>query len=273
MGAVLPRRSLLKRAAAGDRHVAQVLAANVDTALVVCGLDLDFNPRRIERYLTLIEGSGVAAVVALTKADKDPDAAAKGEALRELLGPEVPVLVLNAKSPETRAHLAPWTRAGDTLVLLGSSGAGKSTLTNTLLGIEKQRTSEVREHDSRGRHTTTHRTLIRLPGGACIIDTPGMRELKLTGEESLGLGHFREIEALSHACRFRDCRHQNEPGCAVRAALEAGTIDAERYAHYQKLVAERDRAQEATVAGARKRGDRVANKALNRRLDEKYGSH
>jgi ribosome biogenesis GTPase len=153
------------------------------------------------------------------------------------------------------------------------SGAGKSTLTNTLLGIEKQKTSEVRDKDSRGRHTTTHRTLIRLPGGACIIDTPGMRELKLTGEEKLTIGHFREIEVLSHECRFRDCRHLNEPGCAVRAALAAGTLDAERYAHYQKLLAERDHAAQAQVAGERKRVERVANKAFNRRLDEKYGSH
>jgi ribosome biogenesis GTPase len=270
---VLPRRSLLKRTAAGERHVTQVLAANVDTALVVCGLDLDFNPRRIERYLAVIEGSGVGAVVVLTKADKDPEAEAKAAELARVLGPEVPVLALNAKDPLSRERLAPWTRPGDTLVLLGSSGAGKSTLTNTLLGIERQRTSEVRESDSRGRHTTVLRSLIQLPGGACIIDTPGMRELKLTGEESLTVGHFREIEVLSHACRFRDCRHQSEPGCAVRAALEAGTLDPERYAHYIKLLAERDHAAQAQVAGARKRVERVANKALSRRLDDKYGSH
>jgi len=221
----------------------------------------------------VIEGGGVAAVVVLTKLDKDPDGERKGTDLQQLLGPEVPVLWVNAKSPECREQLAPWTRMGDTLVLLGMSGAGKSTLTNTLLGIEKQKTHEVREHDSRGRHTTTHRTLVRLPGGACIIDTPGMRELKLTGEESLDLGHFREIEVLAQGCRFRDCRHVNEPGCAVRAALAAGTVDAERYAHYMKLLAERDHALQTQVAGERRRTDRVANKALNRRLDEKYGSH
>ena len=256
--ALLPRRGAIKRGAAGEHYRQQLIAANVDTVLVVSGLDADFNPRRIERYLLLVAGSGAVPVVVLTKADKvvaeDPGAvdAALG-ALADAIAADVPVLALNAKSPEVVAALAPWLRPGTTAVLVGSSGAGKSTLTNTLLGTERMKTAEVRESDARGRHTTTHRALIPLLSGACLIDTPGMRELKPTGEEVVAES-FTDIEALAEGCRFRDCVHASEPGCAVRAAVEAGTLDPGRLANYFKLRDE--------VAGA-------ATRLAGRRADQK----
>ena len=251
--ALLPRHSAIKRAAAGEHYRQQLIAANVDTVFVVCGLDADFNPRRIERYLLLVQNSGARAVVVLTKADKavaeHPGAVDAALAqLDETLARHVPAVAVNAKDPASAEALAPWLQPGCTAVLVGSSGAGKSTLTNTLLGIEKMKTGEVRAGDDRGRHTTTHRALIALPSGACLIDTPGMRELKPTGEETVE-DAFEDIEALASHCRFRDCRHQKEPGCAVRAAIEAGTLDPERYANYLKLRDE--------VAGA---ADRLAQR-------------
>lgn len=248
--ALLPRRSAIKRAAAGEHYHQQVIAANVDTAFVVCGLDADFNPRRIERYLLLVGGGGVQPVVVLTKADRaGPGTEAALEAMADVRAQGVTVLALDARDRQAVAALAPWLQPGMTAVLVGSSGAGKSTLTNSLLGHERMRTAEVREHDSRGRHTTTHRALIALPSGACLIDTPGMRELKPTGEEELADGGFGDVEALAAQCRFNDCAHQAEPGCAVRAAIDAGTLDAARVAHYLKLRDE--------VAGA---ADRLANR-------------
>jgi len=232
--ALLPRHGAIKRAAAGEHYKQQVIAANVDIVFVVCGLDADFNPRRIERYLLLVQGSGATPVVLLTKADRCVDADAALAQLGEVVATGVAVLALNAKDHAVVAALAPWLQPGSTAVLVGSSGAGKSTLTNTLLGVEKMKTGDVRASDDRGRHTTTHRALIALPSGACLIDTPGMRELKPTGEETV-VDSFADIEALAGQCRFRDCRHAREPGCAVRAAIEAGTLDPQRYANYLKL--------------------------------------
>jgi ribosome biogenesis GTPase len=269
---VLARRTLIARAAAGERFQKQGIAANIDTALIVCGLDRDYNPRRIERYLALIEGSGVNAVVVLTKLDLAPDAQEKLGEIETLLGASVPVLAVNAKDPETATRLAPWCQPGHTLVLMGSSGAGKSTLTNTLLGEARQRVAAVRASDSRGRHTTTMRSLIALPSGACIIDTPGMRELKLTGTERLETGHFGDLEALAAGCRFRDCRHEREPGCAIRAAIAAGTLAPERYDHYRKLLDERGRAAGAQQNSERSRETKMLTRALGKRLTEKYGS-
>jgi len=239
--ALLPRRSAIKRGAAGDHYRQQLIAANVDTVLVVCGLDGDFNPRRIERYLLLVRGEGVGPVVVLTKADRaDADVEAARAALADVVaagagGAPVPVVAVDARDPASVAALAPFLAPGNTAVLVGSSGAGKSTLANTLLGRNRMKTGQVRERDARGRHTTTHRALLPLPGGACLIDTPGMRELKPTGEEALAEGGFADIEALAGQCRFRDCRHAAEPGCAVRAAVEAGTLDAGRLGNYLKL--------------------------------------
>ena len=237
--ALLPRRSAIKRGAAGEHYRQQLIAANVDVAFVVCGLDGDFNPRRIERYLLLVQGSGAQPVVVLTKADRPgADAGAARAALAGIQAQGVPAVVVNAKDAAAVEALAPWLRPGGTAVLVGSSGAGKSTLTNTLLGTDRMKTAAVREHDARGRHTTTHRALIPLPSGACLIDTPGMRELKPTGEEEVADGGFADVEALAGQCRFRDCAHGREPGCAVRAAIERGELDEGRFLNYLKLSGE-----------------------------------
>ena len=268
---VLPRRTTLSRAAAGERHARQIIATNVDSVLVLMGLDGDFNPRRVERYLVLIEGSGARPVVVLTKRDKADNAAALEAQLRAAL-PEVELHAINAKDAASVAPLLEHLQPGDSAVLVGSSGAGKSTLTNTLLGVQRQATGDVRANDSRGRHTTTHRALIVLPSGGCLIDTPGMRELKLTGDEDLGAATFADIDALAMQCRFGDCTHGNEPGCAVRAALDSGELDADRWNSYLKLRDELAAASDALeVQLKRKAVARVANKALGKRLVDKYG--
>lgn len=247
MVALLPRFSAIKRGAAGEHYRQQVIAANIDTAFVVCGLDGDFNPRRIERYLLLVSGHGVQPVVVLTKADLAVDGTAAQQALHGL---QVPHVMLDARSPDAAVALAPWLQPGQSVVLVGSSGAGKSTLTNTLLGQARMKTGAVRARDARGRHTTTHRALLALPSGACIIDTPGMRELKPTGEEDVSES-FADIESLAEQCRFRDCLHDQEPGCAVRAAVASGALSEARLAHYRKLRQEVD-------AAARSRAEKVA---------------
>lgn len=239
--ALLPRRSVLRRGAAGERYREQVLAANIDVAVVVMGLDGDFNPRRLERYLALVGAAGIEALVVLTKADRHEDAEVRRAQLAALAAP-VPVLAVNAKDPDALAPLAGRLGSGRTGVLLGSSGAGKSTLSNTLMGTVRQKTGAVRSHDSRGRHTTTVRSLLQLPGGGCLIDSPGMRELKFTGDEAVEAECFAEIDALVDQCRFRDCRHGDEPGCAVQAAIADGRLDPERLAHFRKLAGERDAA-------------------------------
>lgn len=272
---ILPRRTLLERAAAGERHRRQLIAANVDTVFVLMGLDGDFNPRRIERYLVLIEGSGARPVVVLTKLDKVENAAALSmRAELHATIPHVETHIVNAKDAASVASLLRFLQPGDTAVLVGSSGAGKSTLTNTLLGVERHATAAVRGHDSRGRHTTTHRALVQLPSGGCLIDTPGMREIKFTGDEALGTANFADIETLALDCRFGDCAHVSEPGCAVRAALESGDLDAARWQAWLKLRDELAAAGDALEAQLkRKSSARVANKALGKRMAEKYGRH
>ncbi|WP_329741654.1 ribosome small subunit-dependent GTPase A [Dyella sp. A6] len=249
---VLPRRTVLSRAAAGERYERQLIAANIDYVLVLTGLDGDFNPARIERYLSLTEDSGAQPVVLLSKLDASADAIGRIDALRERLPEGTPIHAINGKDPASVAVLAQYLQPGDSAVLVGSSGAGKSTLTNTLLGIDKMATGAVRAHDSRGRHTTTHRALLPLPSGGCLIDTPGMRELKLTGEENLDL--FADIEELAESCRFADCGHGSEPGCAVQAALDSGELAPERWRNYLKLRDERE--EQAATLEARLRRQR-----------------
>ncbi|HET6911975.1 MAG TPA: ribosome small subunit-dependent GTPase A [Rhodanobacteraceae bacterium] len=243
---VLPRRGALTRAAAGERYARQLIATNIDAALLLMGLDEDFNPARAERYLALIEGSGAQPVIVLTKVDK-VEPGRVDEALCELAArlPEATLLhAINGKDADSVAALGAYLQPGITAVLVGSSGAGKSTLTNTLLGEARMATAATRASDGRGRHTTTHRALLMLPSGACLIDTPGMRELKLTGDENLEV--FADIDELATQCRFADCAHGNEPGCAVRAALQSGELDADRYRHYLKLRDEQE-AQSAQI--------------------------
>lgn len=249
---VLPRRSVLSRAAAGERYERQIIATNIDYVLVLTGLDGDFNPARIERYLSLTEDSGAQPVVLLSKLDTRDDAHELLAQLRGRLAAGTPIHAINGKDPASVAVLAQYLQPGDSAVLVGSSGAGKSTLTNTLLGVDKMATNAVRAHDSRGRHTTTHRALLELPSGGCLIDTPGMRELKLTGEENLDL--FADIEELAESCRFADCGHGSEPGCAVQAALDSGELAAERWRNYLKLRDERE--EQAATLEARLRRQR-----------------
>lgn len=237
---VLPRRGALTRAAAGERYARQLIATNIDVVLVLMGLDGDFKPARAERYLALIEDSQAQPVIVLTKADKMGSERAD-DALAEIaarLPNGTPLHAINSKDAASAAVLDRYLKPGVTAVLVGSSGAGKSTLTNTLLGETRMATAATRASDGRGRHTTTHRALLMLPSGACLIDTPGMRELKLTGEETLEV--FADIDSLAALCRFADCAHGNEPGCAVRAALQSGELDADRYRHFLKLRDEQE---------------------------------
>jgi len=235
--AVLPRRTAFTRKAADSIQSVQVVAANVDTAFLVAAMNGDFNPRRLERYLASAWQSGARPVVVLTKADlcADPEAAL-AEAESVAIG--VPVLAISALTgaglEDLRAHL----KAGETSVLVGSSGVGKSTLVNALAGRELMATGEIREDDARGRHTTTHRELVLLPGGALMLDTPGMRELGLVDAQEGLETTFDDIEALAGQCRFRDCGHTGEPGCAVREALEAGLLDHARWKSFRKLARE-----------------------------------
>jgi ribosome biogenesis GTPase / thiamine phosphate phosphatase len=269
--ALLPRHSAIKRGAAGEHYKQQLIAANIDTVFVVCGLDADFNPRRIERYLLLVQGSGSTPVVVLTKLDKAEDATIALAALVDIAAQSVPVRAVNAKDAASVAALVEWLEPGTTAVLVGSSGAGKSTLTNTLLGSDRMKTAAVRDSDARGRHTTTHRALIPLPSGACLIDTPGMRELKPTGEEDVA-ENFSDIEALSAQCRFRDCRHEREPGCAVRGAIEQGTLDPARYAHYLKLRDEvAGAASKLATRLAQKADEKGTGKPAAKRQDDRNG--
>jgi ribosome biogenesis GTPase len=262
--AVLPRRTVFLRRAAGDRSVAQVLAANVDTVFLVMGLDGDFNPRRLERALVLAWESGALPVVLLNKADvcDDPDGR---RAEIEAVAPGVPVRVIAAKPGEGLAALAPWLVPGHTVALLGSSGVGKSTLVNRLLGREKQKTREVREADQRGRHTTTHRELIVLPGGALLLDTPGLRELQLWSDGAGLEAAFGDVHELSLGCRFTDCRHGSEPGCAVRAAAGEGRLDSDRLDSFLKLQAEL-RALEIREDPLKRREERGRWKAIHKSL-------
>ena len=230
---VPPQSHLVRRDADGRRHA---VVSNVDTALLVMGLDDDYNPRRLERFMALVLGSGLQPVVVLTKADVLMDVRLlyeRAQSVRGRVPPGVDVLSVDARDAETATRLAPWTRFGQTLVLLGSSGAGKSTLTNTLLGADVQDTGAVREHDSRGKHTTTSRSLHRLPGGACVIDTPGLRALRPDADEHVVAATFGDVEALALQCRFRDCRHHDEPGCAVREG-----VSGDRLRNYHKLLRE-----------------------------------
>lgn len=271
---VLPRRSVLSRAAAGERLMRQVIATNIDYVLIVMGLDGDFNPRRLERYLLLISDNNVQPIIILSKKDlfTQEEIDESLMSLSAVVPPGTPIHTVNGKDPNSIRFLLEYLKTGTTAVLVGSSGAGKSTLVNTLLGFNRQGTGEVREHDSRGRHTTTSRALLQLPSGGCLIDTPGMREIKLTGEETFAESNFSDIELLANNCRFTDCAHITEPGCAVRTALEIGSLDTARWQNYQKLQKELEAASENLETQLKRKADtRTIHKSLNKRLIEKYG--
>jgi ribosome biogenesis GTPase len=236
---VLPRRSRFVRKSPGKKMEEQVIAANVDTALLVSALDGDFNPRRVERYLAQCWESGAKPVIVLNKADACEDTRVK-TAEMERVAVGTAVCVVSAKTGEGFGELEEYLKPGQTLVLLGSSGVGKSTIANRLLGEAVQEVQPVREGDSRGRHTTTTREMFALPGGALLMDTPGLRELQLWDSEGGVAQTFADIDALAARCRFGDCRHEEEPGCAVQAALKAGTLDAARLENRRKLLREQE---------------------------------
>jgi ribosome biogenesis GTPase len=279
--AVLDRRSAFRRYG-GDRARRgsarlideQVLAANVDVALIVAGLDGDFDVRRIERYLAVVYSGGSIPVLVLNKADVDPVVETHRAAAADV-APGVAIHVISARDGSGVAELAAAVLPpGTTAVVLGSSGVGKSTLANALLGAERQRTRDVREDDSRGRHTTTLRELLRLPGGAILIDTPGIRALEVTGAGD-GLDEaFAEIAEIAERCRFRDCRHEGEPGCAVDAAVADGRLAPERLAAYRKLEREAAHATRAVDPLARaeeRRKWKAIHKSVAVHMRSKYG--
>ena len=240
--AVLPRRTALVRRAAGRRDEAQLLAANVDILLVAASLDGDLRARRVERFLALAREAGVPPAIVLTKADLAPDPASSLAAAREIAG-GAPIVAVSAVTGRGLDELSALLAPRRTAALLGPSGAGKSTLVNALLGEARQATREVRETDQRGRHATTHRELFALPSGALLVDTPGLRELALwdgtDGTDGIA-ATYDEVSSLASSCRFRDCRHEGEPGCAVREAADAGGIETDRLAAYEKLRREEE---------------------------------
>jgi len=265
---VLPRQGLISRQMPGRRGsaVEQPIAANVDIAFLVCGLDRDFNLRRIERYLALLHASGARPVVILNKADLCPDAEARQQEVRELFAElDVHLTVARQTLPcEVTTYLAP----GVTIAFLGSSGVGKSTLINALLGYQRQQTGEISEALGKGKHTTTYRELISLENGALLIDNPGMRELQLSGSTADLAGTFDEIDALVAECRFNNCRHLSEPGCAVRGAVDQGLVSEERYRSFLKLQTELEQYQLRQGIGseaAEKERWRGISKALKKR--------
>jgi ribosome biogenesis GTPase len=263
---VLERKSLIARRAPGTDRQVQRVAANIDTVFIVSSCNQDFNIARLERYLALALEAGIEPVILLTKADLVADPRSYIDAAQSV-SDRVPVVALDARGPAPVEALADWCRPGRTVAFLGSSGVGKSTLTNALLGAQAVATQGIREDDARGRHTTTRRELHLTPGGCLVLDTPGMRELQLTGAASGIAGVFEDVQTLSDQCRFNDCRHQTEPGCAVQQAIADGTLDPARLARWQKLRAE-DAFNSASLAERREK-DRAFGKMVRSVMKEK----
>ncbi len=263
---IFDRQSLLKRRAAGEDSREQLIAANVTTLGIVTSCNADFNLRRIERYLVLATDAGCLPLVILTKADQtdDPDVYV-AEATR--LSPLLTAIAIDATDPLEIKRLHPWCRSGDTLALVGSSGVGKTTIRNGLTG-EDAATQGIREDDAHGRHTTTARALVRTRAGGWLIDTPGMRELQLVDVGDALDDVFAEIAALAERCRFADCSHESEPGCAVQAAVDTGDLDKERLRRYGKLRSE-DRRNTETLAERRARDKQFGKMVRSVMADKK----
>jgi ribosome biogenesis GTPase len=263
---VLERSSLIRRRAPGTDRQVQPIAANIDTVFVVTSCNADFNVARLERYLALAFEAGIEPVIVLTKPDLVDDPAPYLEAA-QAMSDRVTAVAVDARGAEPAKLLAGWCTPGRTVAFIGSSGVGKSTLTNALLGTQAIATQGIREDDAKGRHTTTHRELHATPGGCLVLDTPGMRELQLT-DAGTGISDvFEDVEALAQDCRFTDCRHETEPGCAVRAAIDRGTLDPARLARWRKLRAE-DAFNSTSLAERRER-DRAFGKLVRNALKAK----
>lgn len=269
---LLERRTRFVRQLAGRRTGAQIVAANIDAAFVVTSFNRDFNPRRIERYLTTVSDSGARAVIVINKLDLCDDPAPYLEKL-ETVAPGVPVAAVSAQAHQGLADLRSHITDGETVALVGSSGVGKSTLINWLIGREIQDVGDVRAGHAKGRHTTTHRELILMPDGGILIDTPGMRELQIWSAREGVTDTFADVEALVDQCRFRDCSHHNEPGCALHAAASSGELDSDRVASYLKLKDElalaEQRQEQSAVILERRKWKRIAkgNRARKRFTD------
>jgi ribosome biogenesis GTPase len=271
--AVLPRRSCFSRRMAGNVTDEQVVAANVNVTFIVMGLDQDYSVRRLERYLLLSGESGAAPVVLLTKPDVGDDVEGRIADVRTI-AQDVPVHVLNPRAGEGIEHVAHYLTRGRTGALLGSSGVGKTTLINRLIGTEARRTRDVRPADSKGRHTTTNRELVVLPNGGLLIDTPGMRELQLWDVGNAVRDTFDDIDALAPSCHFTDCAHRDEPRCAVKAAVEDGSLPPDRLESYLRLqdeLAHLEKQQDERALIEEKRRGRIGAKALRNVLKLKDG--
>jgi ribosome biogenesis GTPase len=269
---VLDRKSIFRRVAAGEKAEIQLIAANIDVLFVMTSCNEDFNESRLERYLALAAESGVIPVVVLTKIDLSIESDSYAERARSVQA-GVAVESINALDKSTLDGVRAWIEPGSTVALVGSSGVGKSTLLNALAETNVAATNEIRGQDKKGRHTTSHRALYRLPGGGLLIDVPGMRELKVAEvDAALGIV-FDDIEAMASKCRYADCRHVSEPGCAVRDAVDNGDIEVRRLQNYQKLLRENER-NSASLAEKRSRGRAFAKTVKQAKaLKQDQGSH
>lgn len=262
---LLDRLTCFKRKAAGDKLDWQLISANVDTAFILSSANEDFNPSRIERYLALVNEAGAEGVIVISKSDL-AEAPEEFVARLHKLDSLLCVETINCLDPNSVSRLKPWLKTGSTVVVLGSSGVGKSTLVNTLLGVEIQQTAGIREDDAKGRHTTTRRSLIAIPGGGMILDTPGMREIQLA-DSSDGIARtFSDIELLARQCRYQDCQHRREPGCAVKSAIESGKLEQRRLDNYHKLL--REEASNSASLAEKRAKDKALGKFYKRIMSD-----